>query len=421
MTSIEFKESDQQKISVALFVSQSLFSAAMIAMFTLMPIIGAELSGRDSAAGLPSTVLLVGRAIAAYPLGWAMDRIGRRLGLSAGFGMTVFGAGVAIYGIVVGSFLVFLAGVLVVGFGRAAADQSRYVAAEVYEPERRAKVIGLIVFAGTIGSIVGPSLVNFSTSLMTRYELPTHAGPFFMTMGLALLAFLVIFLMLRPDPQQIGKALEALTAVNKPQSAPTIPHSIGQIFARPTVQLALASMIIGQLVMVLLMTITPLHMNHNNHTTQSISFVIMAHTMGMFGLSSVTGTLVDKYGRIPMIALGSLLLIISAIMTPISATFANLAIALFLLGLGWNFTFVAGSSLLSDSLNPDERSRTQGASEMLIAISAGVGSFSTGGVYAFREGGITAVSAVGLSFSLFLVAWLVWHRVRHQPNLAQAD
>lgn len=413
------KRSDQTKITVALFISQSLFSAAMIAMFTLTPIIAADLSGSDSAAGVPSTLILIGRAIAAYPLGWAMDRIGRRLGLSAGFGFTVVGAAVAVFAIISSSFLLFGVGALVIGFGRAAAEQSRYVAAEVYSPERRAKVIGFIVFAGTIGAVGGPLLVNFSTNLMKRWELPTGIGPFAITIILALLAFLVIFFLLYPDPLEISQMIDAENETAVDANIPT--ESIRQIFSRPMVQLALAAMVIGQLVMVLLMTITPLHMDHHAHTEQTISFVIMAHTLGMFGLSSFTGSLVDKFGRIPMIAVGALILIVAAILAPLSTSFANLAIALFLLGLGWNFSFVAGSSLLSDALRPGERGRIQGASETLVALAAGTGSFSTGPVYAFRDGGMTAVAAVGLAFSLFLVAWLVYYRVTHQPRLAEAD
>lgn len=410
--------SDQNKIAVSLFVAQSLFSAAMIAMFTLTPIIAADLSGRDSAAGIPSTLILIGRAIAAYPLGWGMDRIGRRLGLSAGFGFTVVGASIAIWAIMAGSFFIFGVGVLIVGFGRAAAEQSRYVAAEVFRPQRRAKVIGFIVFAGTIGAVLGPLLVNFSSDLMARWALPEAVGPFAITVTFALLALLVVFFLLYPDPLLIGQMIDAEeeTAV-KPISTATTR----QIFARPMVQLALAAMVIGQLVMVLLMTITPLHMDNHNHPTETISFVIMAHTLGMFGLSAFSGTLTDKLGRIPMIGGGALILVVASILAPLSTSFVNLATSLFLLGLGWNFSFVAGSSLLSDALLPGERGRIQGASETLVALAAGSASFSTGPVYAFRDGGMTAVAAVGLAFSLLLAAWLTYYRLNHVPRLAEAD
>ena len=388
-------------------------------MFTLTPIIAADLTGRDSAAGIPSTIILIGRALAAYPLGWGMDRIGRRLGLSAGFGFTVIGASIGVFSIINSSFIIFCIGVLFVGFGRAASDQSRYVAAEIYPPERRAKVIGFVVFAGTIGSVLGPGLVSVSTDIINRIGLPVQTGPFFITIIFSFLALLVTFFMLYPDPLQISQLLEGGSETAVSNQEPT--QSIKEIFSRPMVQLALAAMVIGQLVMVLLMTITPLHMNNHAHTTQTISFVIMAHTLGMFGLSSITGSLVDRFGRIPMIAVGAVILIVASLLAPLSTTFANLAVSLFLLGLGWNFSFVGGSSLLSDALKQGERGRIQGASETLIALAAGTGSFSTGAVYTFRDGGMAAVAAVGLAFSLFLVAWLVYYRINHQPRLAEAD
>ncbi len=406
----------QKRITAALFVSQSLFSAAIIAAFTLMPIIAAELSGSDSTAGYPSTLTLIGRAAAAYPVGWLMDRWGRRLGLSLGYGLSVIGSLIAVAAIVVGSFLGFCLGALFVGFGRSSSEQSRYIAAEVYPLERRAKVIGLIVFAGTVGAVGGPLLVDPAGGLADRFDLPVSAGPFLIALVLYLLAMLIAYLFLRPDPLEIGKMVAKLDAH---QEVVVAERPLRQIFSKPLVQLAVASMVIGQLVMVLLMTITPLHMNHHNHGTQAISFVIMAHTLGMFGLSGVTGWLIDKYGRIAMIIAGSMVLILSSVMTPLSASVVNLAAALFLLGLGWNFCLVAGSSLLSDALSANERGRGQGASEVLVALAAGTGSFSTGSVFA--QGGITAVSAVGLAFSLALVAMLVWFNAAKRLKQVEAQ
>lgn len=412
------REAQRKKITVALFIAQSLFSAATIAAFTLMPIIAANLTGNDAAAGIPSTVGLVGRAAAAYPIGWLMDRIGRRFGLAAGFGFGVVGAAVSVAGIAIGSFFIFCVGAVMFGFGRASAEQSRYVAAEVYEPARRAKIIGLIVFAGTVGSVLGPNIVKFSTETMTYFRLPENAGPFVFGFLFLLLALLITIFFLYPDPLQLSKAFEAdeqLVDEFTP-SAPLEELQIGVIFRKPLVQLALASMVIGQLVMTMIMTITPLHMDHHNHATEAISFVIMAHTLGMFGLSSVTGMLIDRLGRIPMIIFGGVVLIGASLLTPVSTEVPLLSTALFLLGLGWNFCFVAGSSLLTDSLKASEKGRIQGASEVLVSLGAGSGSLSTGLIFA--NGGITAVSAVGLAFALVLMGWLAWYRFTQSPKAA---
>ncbi len=414
MTVTAVSNTTRQRITATLFTSQSLFSAAIIASFTLTPIIAADLSGSDSTAGIPSTLTLLGRAAAAYPLGWLMDKAGRRLGLSVGYMLAVLGAVTAVFAIFSGSFLGFLLGATLVGMGRAPIDQSRYVAAEVYPQKRQAKVIGLIVFAGTIGAIVGPLLVVPSTQLMAYWETAANAGPFVAAALLYLLALIAIFLFLRPDPQLIGAATEAEETHTDVLAAPARP--LRHIFRQPGVILATASLIIGQLVMTMIMIITPLYMNRNDHSNQAISMVIMAHTLGMFGLSGVTGWLIDRYGRIPLIIAGSVVLAASALLAPLSTNVIVLALALFLLGLGWNFSFVAGSSLLSNSLSTNERGRAQGTSDMMVALASGLAGLLAGLI--FDWGSIIAVAAVSLAFSLSLLGILFWYRVYGRPAQA---
>jgi MFS family permease len=166
-------------------------------------------------------------------------------------------------------------------------------------------------------------------------------------------------------------------------------------------------MAIAQLVMSLLMVITPLHMDHYDHSTNAISFVISAHTFGMFALSGVTGWLIDRYGRVPLIMASGLILISAALLAPLSTAVAPLAFTLFLLGLGWNFGFIASSSLLTDSLAANERPRTQGISELLVALAAASAGLLTGPLFA--RAGITAVSALALACSLALLGFLAFY------------
>jgi MFS family permease len=337
------------------------------------------------------------------------------LGLSAGFLIGLAGSLVAAWSVINGSFIGFLAGAALLGGSRASSEQSRYVAAEVYPSASRSKVIGWIVFAGTIGAILGPLLVEPSAAMAESAGIAAFAGPFLVAGLMLLAAAIVTFILLRPDPQRIGKEVDAhereQLAGEQVAEAPARP--LREIFAGAFPLLAVAAMMIGQLVMVMLMVITPLHMNHNDHGTGAISLVIMAHTLGMFGLSGLTGWLVGRLGRLPMIAAGAVVLIISALLAPVSTEVPLLAIALFLLGLGWNFTFVAGSALLSDHLLPAERGRAQGAGEMAVAIGAGLGSLGSGIIFA--GGGIEAVSLVGLGFSLALLAITAWVALVRRP------
>lgn len=396
----------QRRTVATLFTTQSLFSAATIAAFTLTSIVAADLSGHDSWAGVPATVLMLGRAAAAYPIGALMDQAGRRAGFTLGFAAAIAGLLLSAFAIDWGSFLFFCAGSVLIGVGRSASEQSRFAASEVFPQSQRARVIGVLVFAGTIGSVGGPLLVAPATSLAASVGFPSDAGPYLIGTGLMVVALIAVFSFLRPDPKTLGALMESQEAALRPAGTVKSSRTLGQNLAQDSVLVALAAMIIGQLVMTLLMVITPLYMRHHDHTTGAISLVIMAHTLGMFGLSALTGWLIDKLGRAPMIFLGALVLMVAALLAPISTEIPLLATSLFLLGLGWNFTFIAGSSLLSDALESHERGRVQGTSEALVALASGAGSLGTGGVFAV--GGIGAVAAVGLAFSLVLIAWAFW-------------
>ena len=412
MTTDPLSTSVERRIIGIIFTTQSLFAAAMIASFTLMPIIAVQLSGSESAAGVPNTINLLARAVFALPLGWLMDRIGRRLGLSIGFALAVIGFAVAVFSLIGSSFLLFCLGLGLVGAGRGAIDQGRYVAAEIKPPAQRAKTIGFIVFAGTVGAIGGPLLVAPASHLAQIVGLPAEAGPYLIGALACVLGLLLIFFLVKPDPLTLGKRFTDVLTEAEVEADRERP--LRQIFAQPLSQLAVAAMVISQLVMTLIMVITPLHMSYLHHDTAAISGVIMAHTLGMYGLSSVTGWLSDKYGRIRIIMIGGVILIMASLLTPLSDSLPGLVLALFLLGLGWNFCFIAGSSLLTDTLHSTERGRAQGASDTLISLSSGVGSLATGAVFAL--GGIIAVSSAGLAFTLLLFALLIWSRIREKSG-----
>ncbi len=395
-----------------LFASQSLFSAATIMCFTLMPILAARLGERDSAAGVPPTLMMLGRAVSAYPAGWLMDRLGRRPGLSLGYLLTSFGAALSVWSVSDwGSFVGFSSGALLMGMGRGMIEQARFVAAEIYDVDRRPQAIGAIVLAGTVGAVGGPLLVEPSGSLAGRFAMHPDAGPYFLAALFAGLAFLLTELLLRPDPGTLGKSLDA------PRDKEVGGRPLREIFSGREPRFGVAAMVIGQFVMMLLMVITPLHMSHHAHGTGSISWVIMAHTLGMYGLSSLTGRLSARVGPVRVVRFGAGVLAVSAILTPVSHGVALLALALFLLGWGWNLCFIAGSTILSDALASNERGRAQGAGETVIAVAAGVGSLGTGVVFA--EAGILAVSVLGLVVSAGLLGG-AWRRKEHLQAVRSA-
>jgi MFS family permease len=417
--SLQALDRTARRITGTIFLTESLFSAAFLAAVTLLSINAVELGGGDQYAGVPSTMSLLGRAAIAVPIGILMDRAGRRPAMLLGY---IFGAlGFAVAALAVGwsSFFVLCLGAGLAGVANGASQQARYIASEVWPDDNRARVIGLIVFAGTIGAIFGPLLVGPTGTFGQQWGISVYAGPYWFGAALTLLAALLIFLLLRPDPMELSRRREADRRADAAEGstgggAPAA-RALRLIFGLPLVQVAVASMVVGQLVMTLIMVITPVHMHHLDHTTGEISLVFTAHTLGMFGLATVTGWLIDRLGSLPMIAYGAVLLIVASFLTPVADSVPALAVGLFVLGLGWNFCFVAGSALLSSQLHYDERGRVQGANELLIALASGSGSLLTGAIFA--GGGMLRVGAVGLAITLIFVVFAAW-RGRRRTALA---
>jgi len=401
-----------RRITSTIFLSESIFSAAFIATVTLLSVNASLLSGTDTLAGLPTTLGLIGRAALAVPMGWLMDRAGRRLGMVLGYGIGALGMATGVLAVQSFSFALLCVSSLIVGINSATSQQSRFIAAEVWPVHQRARVIGFIVFAGTIGAVGGPLLVGPTSALADRLGFEPNAGPYLLGAVLLTLAAVMTLLLLRPDPLRFGKQFDIPS--RDIHGNLLASRTARAIFADRTVQLAVTSMVVGQLVMTLIMVITPVHMHHENHTNSEISFVFMAHTLGMFGFAFLTGWLISQLGARPMIAFGAAVLVISSIMAAVAANMLTLTIALFLLGLGWSFCFVAGSALLTSALHPGERGRIQGANDMLVALASGAGSLSTGAIFA--NGGMIAVGAVGLGITLVFMALAAWLHQQRNPS-----
>ena len=407
-----------QRIAQILFITQSLGSAALISNATVNPIIGSKLGGGDVLAGVPGTLLLIGAAVASYPAGMLMQRVGRRPGLALGFLVGSLGMGIGGYAIIAQSFTIFLLGLLLIGAARGAVDQSRYAAADANLPENRARAISTVVFAGTVGAVGGPLLVAPLGNLVkSLFGFEVLAGPMIGGAALFLIAGILITAFLRPDPRDVGRIItEALKRDDDPPVAKARP--LGVIARLPGVQLAALSMLIGQAIMVLVMTVTSLHMNHNHHTLADISLVIMAHTLGMYGLSFVTGTIADRFGRPAVVSIGSLILIAGCVVAPLSVDVLPLAIGLFLVGLGWNMCYIGGSSLLADNLAPNERGRYQGAVELTVNLSSAASSLSSGFIIAGL--GFTTLCIIASVLTCAPLVMALLQRVRATPLVRPA-
>jgi MFS family permease len=397
---------------------QSLASAAVIASATVLTIVATDLTGNPSLAGVPSAVIQLSMALSALLWGTLWDRLGRRNGLITALLLGLAGGGLAAAGTEFGVVWAFYLGIIGFGAMRAGTLMSRFVAAEVSEPNVRGRAISIVVWAGTVGAVLGPLLVAPSSSWAISLGLNELTGPILITVPLLGLASLVSFAGLRPEPTKLAKLVEE--EYPPPQVDEHDTRTLPQLIRVPGVYVAAITVALAQAVMIMLMGITALYMRDQGHSLGDISIVFSAHTLGMFAIAPVSGALSDRLGRGPVMIAGSLIIILSGIIAPASTTVLVAGIGLFLLGLGWSFAFVAGSALLSDQLSLAERSKTQGANDMVVGLASGLGSLASGVIYAGI--GYWAVGLVGAILMGVGFAFSAWWTLRSRaPQPAAAD
>ena len=387
----------------SLTASVAVGSVGYIAALTVATIVAKDLAGSAAWSGAPGAGVVLGSAMGSTLLSRLMAARGRRAGHTAGYLIGVVGAFVATLAVVWRSLPLLLVGMTLIGFGNSAGQLSRYTAADLYPPARRASAIGFVVWAATVGAVVGPNLVGWAGDLGRRIGLPALAGTYLIPVAFVGAAALIAFTTLRPDPY----ALADRSA--EPEASEAGATSLEQILARPHVPVAIVALIAGQVVMVLIMTMTPLHMTDQGHSLADVGLVISAHTFGMFALSPVSGRLTDRFGSPPIVILGLAVLCLAALLSAVAPADGGplLLLALFLLGYGWNLGFVAGSALLTHGLGLAERTRLQGLTDALIWGSAAAASLGSGVVLA--AAGFTALGIMGAAV-VVVPAWLVFAR-----------
>ncbi len=408
----------RRRILGTLFAMQSLTSAGVIATATVLTIVAADLTGNPSLAGVPSAVIQLSMAFSALLWGQLWDRLGRKNGLTIALLIGLAGAGLTAAGNEYGIVWVFGLGIIGIGAMRAGTLMSRFVAAEVSAPEVRGRAISIVVWAGTVGAVLGPLLVAPSSAWATSLGFNELTGPILIGVPLIGLASMVTFAGLRPEPAKLARLVEE--AGPRPKVAPQGTRALSQLIRVPGVYTAVITVALAQAVMVTLMGITALYMRDLGHSLGDISVVFAAHTLGMFAFAPLSGALSDRLGRGPVMIAGSLIVILSGIVAPSSPAVPVLVAGLFLLGLGWSFSFISGSALLSDQLTPPERSKTQGANDMLIGLASGLGSLASGVIYAgLGYGALGLMGGVAMAVGFAFSAW--WTVRPRGPQTAAAD
>jgi MFS family permease len=327
----------------------------------------ASITDSETLAGLAQTSSVLGAAALALPLARLTSRGGRRLALSVGYVAGVVGSLLAILGGAEENLVLMLLGTFFVGAASAAGYQARFAAIDLATNETRAKQLSFVVWGLTIGAVAGPNLMEPSGNIAENLGLPRLVGPYLISAVALFLATLVIQIFLRP----------ALKVTAKRSTKQALAHIRGNEKAL----FAILSIAIGHIAMVSIMVMTPVHMAHVDVTLTIIGLVISIHVVGMYAFSPIVGSVSDRIGRINTIKIGVLTLLLSSLISGFAAAddAITLGIGLFLLGLGWSFTLIAGSAFLTESVAPEVKTSAQGASDLVMNLS-GAGGGALAGV-----------------------------------------
>ena len=331
-----------------------------------------SISHSTTLAGLAQTFSVLGAALMALPLARLTQRGGRRLALTSGYIVGSAGAMLAITGGALRLLPVVFIGALLMGAASASSYQARFAAIDLATPSTRARNLSVVVWASTIGAVTGPNLLTPAGSLAHALGLPRLVGPYLLAATTLLLSVVVVRLFLRPDPYLEANRNVETGAVRQHLPMRTV---LGLLRTTPRALLGVSAVALGHLVMVGVMVMTPVHMKQNDMTLTIIGVVISIHILGMFAFSPVVGWLSDRWGRIRVIQLGVVVLAAAAITAGMATGMAEvqLGCGLFLLGVGWSCTLIAGSTLLSESVGDEARSSTQGTSDLMMNLMGAAG------------------------------------------------
>lgn len=405
------KQRQLYKRTLAIVVLSQIFGGTGLAAgVTVGALLAQEMLGTESFAGVPAALFTLGSAAAALSVGRLSQRFGRRAGLATGFLTGSLGA----VGVVAAALLdhvpLLFVSLLIYGAGTATNLQARYAGTDLALPTQRAKAISIAMVFTTFGAVTGPNLVKVMGRAAAAIGVPALAGPFLLAAAAYLIAGLVLLLFLRPDPLVVSKAIAEAQRDKERMGNPIETAAPSAGMQKTGIVVGAAVMVLTQIVMVAIMTMTPIHMKHHGHTLGAVGIVIGIHIAAMYLPSLLTGYFVDKYGRTIMSYASGVTLLLAGLVAawaPADST-ALLVTALALLGLGWNFGLISGTATIVDATPANVRAKTQGTVDVLIALAGASGGALSGMVVA--QSSYSTLSLAGGFLSLLLIPVILWSR-----------
>ncbi|MFF2536877.1 MFS transporter [Streptomyces cyaneofuscatus] len=391
----------QRRTSAVLVVSQILGGLGVAIGIALAPMLATEVTGSEALSGLAPTASVAGTALLSLPLAALMTSRGRRPGLVLAYLIGALGGALVVLGTMARSFPLLLLGMAAFGAGSSANLQARFAAADLVGPERRGRAISTVVWATTIGSVVGPNIAAPASRLFRGSPVPETAGPYLWSAVAFLAAGVTVAVLLRPDPLLTARAL----APRSPQGEGkrSLRAGVAAVRESPMAKLALGTVTMSHTAMVSIMVMTPVHLGGHGAGLQLIGLVISGHIAGMYAFSPVMGWLADRFGRLSVTGLAVGLLSCAALLAGTAGPrHGQTALGLFVLGLGWSAGMIAGSALLTDSVPQDARAAVQGLSDLTMNAAAGIGGATAGVIVA--QWGYGPLNAIGAALLLPVAA-----------------
>ncbi|QKW47281.1 MFS transporter [Streptomyces microflavus] len=392
----------QRRTSAVLVVSQILGGLGVAIGIALAPMLATEVTGSEALSGLAPTASVAGTALLSLPLAALMTSRGRRPGLVLAYLIGALGGALVVLGTMVRSFPLLLLGMAAFGAGSSANLQARFAAADLIGPERRGRAISTVIWATTIGSVVGPNIAAPAGRVFRgTTPVPESAGPYLWSAAAFLLAGVVVAVLLRPDPLLTARALTP--QIPQGERKRSLRAGVAAVRESPMAKLALVAVTVSHTAMVSIMVMTPVHLGGHGADLQLIGLVISGHIAGMYAFSPVMGWLADRFGRLSVIGLAVGLLSTAALLAGTAGPrHGQTALGLFVLGLGWSAGMIAGSALLTDSVPQEARAAVQGLSDLTMNAAAGIGGASAGVIVA--QWGYGPLNAIGAALLLPVAA-----------------